>query len=314
MSLQSKLYVIAVVSNPVRYESRYRLFRDFKARMEATPNIQLICVEHAFGRRNHEVTDYKCPWHVQLRGGSEYEIWIKEGMINAGLKRLYEMDPNWEYVAWVDADVSFDNPDWALETMHALQHYAVVQPWSMSYDIGPDNQTVIHQASSFGHDFATGTQRKPWKPYEETYHPGYAWAATRETIDGLGKKLIDWCPLGAGDHHMAHAFIGNIWAAVDPKLGGGYRRRASQFQMLADRYVKHNLGYVDGGLRHYWHGPKRKRYYIERNDILIRNRFDPDWDIAVDHNGVPFLTDGKPQFRDEIRMYMRARDEDSMEL
>lgn len=310
----SKLYVIAVMSNPVRYESRERLFHEFASRMEATPNVQLIRVEHALGRRPHAVTDPKCPWHVQLRGGSEYELWIKEGMINAGLKHLYKMDPNWEYVAWVDADISFDNPDWALETIHALQHYSVVQPWSMSYDIGPDNKQVIHAASSFGHDYATGTKRRPWAIYEESYHPGYAWAATREAIDGLGGKLIEWCPLGAADHHMAHAFTGNIWAAVPDFVGSSYRRRASQFQLLCDRYVKHNFGYVDGAIRHYWHGPKRKRYYIERNDILKRNRFDPDWDLGVDRNGLPFLTDGKPQFRDEIRLYFRARDEDSMEL
>lgn len=312
MSTLSKLNVIAVVSNPVRYESRYRLFREFKARMEATPNVNLICVEHAFGRRPHEVTDVNCRNHVLLRGGSEYELWIKEGLINAGLKRLYELDPDWEYVAWVDADISFDDPDWANETVHALQHYAVVQPWSMSYDLDP-NQKVIHAASSFGHDFATGAARRPWAIYEESYHPGYAWATTREVIDGLGKKIIEWCPLGSADHHMAHAFTGNIWAAVDPKFGAGYRRRASQFQVQADRHVKQNLGYVEGGIRHFWHGPKRKRYYIERNDILIRNRFDPDWDIATDHDGVPFLTDGKPQFRDDIRMYFRARDEDSLE-
>lgn len=312
MSTLSKLYVIAVVSNPVRYESRYRLFREFKARMEATPNVNLICVEHAFGRRPHEVTDVKCRTHVQLRGGSEYELWIKEGLVNAGLKRLYELDPNWEYVAWVDADVEFDDPNWAEETVHALQHYSVVQPWSMSYDLDPKLK-VIHAASSFGHDYATGVPRRPWAIYEESYHPGYAWAATREVIDGLNQKIIEWCPLGSADHHMAHAFTGNIWAAVDPKYGAGYRRRASVFQNLCDRHVRQNFGYVEGNIRHHWHGPKRKRYYIERNEILVRNRYDPDYDIATDHNGVPFLTDGKPQFRDDIRMYFRARDEDSLE-
>lgn len=45
------LYVIAVCSNPVRYASRYRLFEEFRGRMEATPGVRLVVVEQAFGDR-----------------------------------------------------------------------------------------------------------------------------------------------------------------------------------------------------------------------------------------------------------------------
>lgn len=310
VDVKETLFVIAVVSNPVRYKSRYRLYKEFVERMQKTKNVVLIQVEHAFGTRPHEVTNPNDKHHLQLRGGQEYEMWIKEGMINAGLKYLTLIYPDWKYVAWVDADISFDDENWASETIHALQHYSIVQPWSKSLDMGPDGKEEIHSASSFFHDYINEIPKK-WAPNNETWHPGYAWAARRDVIEDLGYKLIDWCPLGAADHHMAWAFVGDIWKGVHGDMGSSYMRRAAEFQALCEKYVKQNVGYVDGTIRHYWHGPKKKRYYVERWDILVKNRFDPDHDIAIDKWGVPFLTGTKPKLRDGIRKYFRARDEDS---
>lgn len=311
VNVQETLFVIAVCSNPVRYASRYRLFREFVARMKKTKNVVLIQVEHAFGKRPHEVTDPNDKNHLQLRGGSEYEIWLKEGLVNAGLKHLYATYPNWKYMAWVDADISFDDEDWASETIHALQHYSIVQPWAKSFDMGPDGKEEIHSATSFMHDYVNEIEKK-WAPKAETWHPGYAWAARREAIDDLGGKVIDWCILGAGDHHMAWAFVGDIWKGVHGEMGSEYMRKAREFQELCDKYIKSNVGYVEGTIRHYWHGPKKKRYYVERWDILVKNRFNPDLDFATDKWGVPFLTGNKPKLRDGIRKYLRARDEDSV--
>lgn len=309
VNMKETLFVIAVVSNPVRYASRYRLYKEFVERMQKTKNVILIQVEHAFGDRPHEVTS-KDKHHLQLRGGHEYELWIKEGMVNAGIKHLTAIYPNWKYVAWVDADISFDDEDWAMETIHALQHYSIVQPWSKSVDMGPDAKEEIHAASSFMHDYLNEIEKK-WAPKDEKWHPGYAWAARREAIEDLKYKLIDWCVLGAADHHMAWAFVGDIWKGVHGEMGSSYMRKAAEFQNLCDLHIKQNVGYVDGTIRHYWHGPKKKRYYVERWDILVKNRFDPDKDMALDKWGVPFLTGNKPKLRDGIRRYFRARDEDS---
>lgn len=50
------LHVISVVSNPVRYASRYRLYRDFQARMRAA-GVTHHTVELLFGARPCEVTE-----------------------------------------------------------------------------------------------------------------------------------------------------------------------------------------------------------------------------------------------------------------
>ena len=139
----STLHVVCMVSNPTRYHSRYRLFRDFVSRMQATANVQLHVVEVAFGDRHHEISGVDSL--LQLR--TTQDLWHKECALNLGVRHLLPKD--WRYVAWIDGDVTFQNPNWALETIHALQHYKVVQPWSECADMGPYGN-VMQPHRSFG--------------------------------------------------------------------------------------------------------------------------------------------------------------------
>jgi len=93
-----KLHVIAVVSNPVRYASRYALYKKFKEHMELQPLVVLHTCEVAFGRRPFEIPD------AELKLRTYDEIWHKENMINLMMQRL---PAGWKYVAWIDADVEF---------------------------------------------------------------------------------------------------------------------------------------------------------------------------------------------------------------
>jgi hypothetical protein len=125
------LYVVTVIFNSPRYRSRWQLYQDFAAHMEQS-GVILYTVEVAFGDRDFVVTTADNPRHVQLR--TKHEIWHKECAINLGVQRL---PPNWRYFAWIDADVRFVRYDWVDETLHALQHYHVVQPWREAYDLDP---------------------------------------------------------------------------------------------------------------------------------------------------------------------------------
>ena len=95
------LHVIAVISNPVRYASRERLYRDFARHVEQA-GATLWTVEAAYGDRPHLITEPTNPRHLQLR--TKHELWHKENLVNLGIARL---PADWKYVAWVDADVMF---------------------------------------------------------------------------------------------------------------------------------------------------------------------------------------------------------------
>src|SRR5688572_1018355 len=120
----STLYVVTAISNPCRYNSRYQLYQKF-AKMVQDSNAILITVETAFGNRPFVVTQPGNNYHIQLR--TNHEIWHKENMINLGIARL---PLDWQYVAWIDADANFSNPDWVNETLNQLQHYHIVQMFS----------------------------------------------------------------------------------------------------------------------------------------------------------------------------------------
>lgn len=303
----STLHVVAVVSNTGRYHSRYRLFRDFVSRMQATANVRLHVVETAFGDRHHEVTEAGNPAHLQLR--TSHELWTKENMINRGITHLLPRD--WKYVAWVDADVTFANPHWALDTIHELQHWQVVQPWTECLDLGPKG-TVFQVQKSFAYLVNQGIRVRvnPKEPYAFG-HMGYATACTREFYENVG-GLIDFGILGSGDAHMAYSLIGKVEESISNRVSEEYKRAVLEWQRRAFRATNGHMGFVPGFITHHWHGKKRSRRYLERWQILTKHKFDPFTDLKRDHQGLYQLI-GKPRLQEDIRQYFRTRDEDSVD-
>lgn len=299
----STLYVVTAVSNPCRYASRYRLYEDF-AKMVADAGATLITVEVAFGNRPWAVTMPGNPYHVQLR--TTHELWHKENMLNLGIQRLPQ---DWEYVAWIDADVQFARPDWVRETLNQLQHYHVVQMFALAHDLDPAHQPF---QTHYGFMYSYLNNRKQNSDYSN-WHPGFAWAARRESINILG-GLIDWAILGAADRHMAHALIGTVEKTLHRRLSPNYKKFCLMWQDRAEKYIQRNVGFVPGLLLHFWHGKKRDRRYAERWKILVDNEFDPMLDLKKDWQGLWQLTERNQMLRDDLRGYFRARNEDSIDL
>jgi hypothetical protein len=307
----SPLHVIAVCSNPAQYASRYRLFREFAARMAEQP-VEFYAVEMAFGARPFEVTEAGNPRHVRVR--SSTELWHKENLIQLGLRAL---PLDWKYVAWVDADVSFLSPTWVKDTLDALQHYQVVQLWQDTLDMGPKGEVVQHHRSFCWHH-VNGTQRKPTGGYgygsPSFWHPGFAWAARREALDGLGGLMVLPAVLGSADHHMALALINEAEDSMPGGIHPNYRQLVLEWQEQAQSVIKSNIGYVPGTLVHHWHGKKKDRRYQDRWQILVRHQFDPLRDVRLDSSGLMTLAPNRTKLRDDIRAYFRARNEDSIDL
>jgi hypothetical protein len=305
------LHVISVISNPVGYASRYKLYNEYAKHM-AHFNINLITVELAFGDRPFEITTQH-PNNVQLRTWDE--IWHKENMINIGISRL---PPDWEYVAWVDADIHFTNSKWVEQTISALQHHMVVQLFQNAIDLGPNGE-VVETHGGFGYLYSQGRSNKLTSQYGygDFMHSGYAWAARREAIDHMG-GLLEWPILGSADHHMALAMIGQVKYSYPGGININYIDRLNQFQANCERYIRRDIGYVPGTITHFWHGKKASRQYQSRWDILIKNQYDPDIDIKKDWQGVLQLVDHGDlrsiNLRNDIRKYFRQRSEDSIDF
>ena len=297
------LHVVTAVFNPIGWESRVRLYREFEQHMLAS-GVRLTTVECVLGDRPHVLNDTVGINHVAVRANSL--LWNKENLINLGISRL---PPDWKYVAWLDADIRFRRENWAAKTVNHLQQYDVIQPWSDCYDLGPNGEHVAHHRS-----FCRQWWRRAPIGKGNCYtfaHPGYAWAATRNAIDGLG-GLMESAGAGAGDHHMALALIGKVNMSVPNGVTSGYMRPLLQWQHRAMRHVNQNIGHLDGStIEHSWHGRKDDRQYIQRWDIITKNQFDPDTDVKRNVWGVLELAGNKPRLRHDIDMYFRQRNEDT---
>ena len=297
------LHVVTAISNPCRYQSRYRLHRQFADHVKAS-GANLVTVEGVFGGRNPEIPD---AIHVRLSD----ELWHKENLLNIGISRL---PADAKYIAWVDADIEFMQPNWAEETVHALQHYDIVQPFSTALDLGPERlgSHALQLHKGFCYQYVNGAPPDKTSGYE-FWHPGFAWAARRESLDRLG-GLMDWTLLGAADHIMALALVGRVRDAMAGGLHPNYYALADKFEYFAESQIKRNIGYVPGLIHHHFHGKKANRKYVERWDVLKTNQYDPQVDIRKDTQGVIRLADNKMKLRDDLRAYFRQRNEDSEDL
>ena len=299
-----KLYVVTCISNPVRYRTRYDLYRKFERHMQQS-GVELYTTEMAFGDRDFAITDGNNPNHIQVR--SFFELWHKENMLNLAIQRL---PSDWEYVAWIDADILFNRPDWAEETVEQLQHYQFVQMFSHATDMSPTYEP-IKQHTGFVYDWYHYPERVRKGGYATFSHPGYAWAARREALDACG-GLIELGILGSGDRHMACAMIGKIEHSYNGNVHPHYKDMCMEWQRRCEKFAKRDVGYVAGNITHFWHGSKANRHYNDRWKILVDHQYDPYKDVFRDTQGLLQLDDDKPGLRDDIRKYFRSRHEDDI--
>lgn len=324
--VDAPLYVVTSISNPRRYTQRYNRYRAFEKYIRDSGAI-LVTIEQGFGEREFEISDFENPNHIRVRSTSE--IWHKENMLNLAIHRL---PPDWKYVAWIDADIEFARPDWVFETIHLLQHYDVIQMFSQAADLDPQytildgvRDGIISHWMNTGHGpISVRGKDGEYGGYGYGYgghggagnkHPGYAWAARRSAFDHLG-GLIDWAIVGSADWHMAAALVGQVSASIGPSVREAcprYVEQCKNWEYNAVKNLKYNIGFMDGLILHFWHGKKLDRKYFDRWRILVDNKFDPMYDLKRDWQGLWQLTDHNHKLRDDLRAYMSARNEDSID-
>ncbi len=303
------LHVVTCISNPLRWASRVALYRDFERHMVES-GVRLTVVECALGQRPFELDGNQLVDFVGVRHSTF--TFNKECLLNIGIQDLVRRNPDAQYIALLDADIRFRNPSWAVETVHALQRFEVVQAWVDCYDLGPQDQHLeLHR--SFGRIWQ---DQQPIMqgpnagqgPYRFG-HPGYAWAWRRSALAAVG-LLPETAVLGAADHHMAMGLVGRVADSIPGNLEAGYAAPLLKWQHRAAR-LGMNLGAVPGTIEHRFHGSKQKRRYVERWDILHKWKFDPQADLIKNEFGVVELAGNKPGLRRDIERYFSERDEDA---
>jgi len=302
--LENKLHVIVVISNPCLFARRYILFKEFIQRMELEePNVNLYLVELAYGNKRFFATDSNNKFHLQIR--TEHPLWHKENMVNVGIRKL--LPPDWKAVAWIDADIEFENPTWAVDTLKILNGSKdIVQLFSHCVDMN-QHEEAMNVFPSFGFQFM---KQLPYskKPIN-FWHPGYAWACTRKFYEKIG-GLFEQGILGSGDNIMALAFVQKAQYAINDQYSDDYKESIYELERKTKSL---RLGYVPGVIRHYYHGSKKNRNYANRWKILVDYDYHPSLHITKDKDGILVPTDDCPkELLSEIVNYFKSRNDDEM--
>lgn len=300
--IEDKLHVIVVMSNICEYKIRYKLCEEFIDKMEREQDIIIYVVELAYNNQTFKVTNANNKRHLQLR--TEIPLWHKENMINLGIKYLLPSD--WKAVAWIDADIEFDNPHWATDTLKILnRNKDVVQLFSHAVNMSKDMQ-IQNIYTGFAYQYCHNFKKDRGIHY---WHPGFAWACSRNAYDKLG-KIFEHAILGSGDNIISSCFLGKGVESLKKGMSNNYINFVREYQ---NKFAGLKLGYVSGSIRHHYHGKKKNRKYYGREDILINNKYDPNLHVSYDASGILIPTsECSKQFLNEIFEYFTNRNEDDI--
>jgi hypothetical protein len=312
--LPGDLWGITTFFNPVGYSNKLQNFKVFRQAIKEQ-GLKLLAVELAFGDRPFELNTSDAEILIQLRTGEENILWQKERLLNIGLKNLPDQC---DKIAWLDADMIFQNSNWVKETSILLESYAFVQPYSFVVrlpkgmldgtsldDKIPLGQGELHKMHGIAYGMATSS-KACLGSYVEHGETGYAWAARRKILEECG-GFIDGLICGSGDLMMARAFY-DIVPHFGEKLPSD--RLFSRFAWwCATAFKKHkgSVFYTDGLVLHLWHGSLSNRQYETRHEILARHRFDEQNDIKLGNNGVWEWASDKKDLHAEVKKYFASR-------
>jgi hypothetical protein len=197
------LWCITAYFNPAHYKTRRGNYETFAAPLRAA-GIPLLTVECAFGNDPFDLPSR--PEVLQVRGRDI--LWQKERLINLGVSRLPLQATK---VAWLDGDILFTNPDWAVQTAALLDHFPIIQPFGERKKLLADGARYDEQIGLL-ESFAYLHSINPSLVFEGGYFEhgstGFAWAAQRNVLACHG--LYDAFLSGIGDHLMAHAMCGDF--------------------------------------------------------------------------------------------------------
>ena len=321
-SEEETLHVACAYSNPYRWRTRRELMNDFRQHMEGTKNVKLYVGELAYGDRPHEVTRADCETDIQFRASAA--LFHKENILVETIKRF---PAGWKYGCIFDADFTATRHDWALETVHQLQHASWVQPFStyatLSAKTYGGNKPAGEIRNSFAATYINNKHKVPgntnsagwavsydpsakWVPVGAT---GGAWAFTNEGYATTG-GLLDACILGHADWFMAFGLVAEGAPAMhDWRYHPNYINMIKAWQAKA-ALLKQNIGVTDHFMTHHFHGSYKNRGYESRDMILVEHQFDPLVDLRRNWQGIIELTGNKPKLRDAIQRYFISRSED----
>jgi hypothetical protein len=245
-------------------------------------------------------------------------LWHKERLLNLALE---ELPDHCEYVAWLDADVLFEDDDWVERSISQLRKHSVIQPFENAIRLPRGKGPERYPGRRIGWRIRKGSQSGTYTPsFCSRYSgakprfggaTGYAWCARRELLDRHG--FYDRCILGGADRELAFAFSVEPGRVPDQELrirAAKLRRHFARWRDAVYADVRGDISFIDGTIHHLWHGETTHRRYEQRHRIIEQHGFDPAEDLELDDNGCWRFAPGAQALARDVEGYLSSRRED----
>jgi len=226
-------------------------------------------------------------------------LWQKEALLNAAARLVPDEIP---FLAAVDADVWFDNPRWAEESVAVLEEFPAMQPFEHCFWTDRHGGTQLIRESSAKAGLDTS-----WRG-----HPGFAWAFHRSFFDEVG--FYPWAVLGSGDTSTCSGLLDtDLMPTIQRGIGlvnlsnGVY----DEWRQRARAWIGESpCGWIRGGVWHEWHGDRRDRKYAQRTEI-VAEAFDARRDVRLTDEGwLEWTRYAHPALMSRVATYFLERKED----
>lgn len=208
------------------------------------------------------------PGLVRIR--APHAGWHKERLLNI-LEQV--VPPRFTKLAWLDADILFDDPAWAANAEALLDRHPVIQLFDSAAWLQPDNTAVSRTWPGFAATFA----RTRSAPSEADAHPGFAWAMQRDLWRQHGGLLDRAATMGA-DSAMAYAWCG----CEPPAVYVDGSPAIAKWCLQARRLVAGRVAALPGRIQHLWHGPYAWRQYGRLREQLAAAGWAGDSELVAD--------------------------------
>jgi len=274
--------VCLVLFNPAKTK---KLVQNYFTMIEKLKGLPVFTLELVYPDREPEI-----PEAIHIHGSSI--MFQKENLC-----RILEtyVPEKYTKLAFLDADILFDDPLWYAKASRSLDNHDVVQLFTKAQWLDEDGICMLERETVFN------MKEKIWN---SKYHPGFAWGFKREWYNKTG--FFDYAVSGSGDTLSAIKWLRKDMPKGFKSLPKPLHKCYANFCPSPPR-----ITCLPGTVKHLYHGSRENRQYTERHKLLDVQE---DIDELLEKTPDGLFEWKDPKWNSVFLGYFVSRNDDSVEL
>lgn len=266
--MHADIAVIVPYFNFLRYQSLRRNAINFRKRL----TYPAIFVEASLTGLFDVATE---PTDIQLHATTRNILFQRNRLVNLAIRRLPDSVTK---IAWVDADILFEDDRWLDKLSELLDSVDVAQPFTSAISLDATAQPTRTRPSWCS---IMGTSADIW-----TSSRGYAWGARLDRLPYIPGD-VDYRGLLDRQMLAEDTIMAMYWSGYG--LGGDIRQISHQMTVFCETWAgadqKRKTGFLPGSVAHVYHGDYLQQHVLDRQ-YLQDIGYNPFQDLVIDENGL----------------------------